>query len=72
MNVGDEHYIKDRLGNTLAVVMGFEHVWIDVLLAGDNGSDNWHQVATLLPAQIKGLVGLLSAGAAILENQNGQ
>jgi hypothetical protein len=72
--VGDEHYVQDRLGNTMAVVMGHEHVWIDVLLAGDDPKDlaNWHQVATLLPAQARSLIELLSAGVATLENQNGR
>jgi len=70
--VGDERYVEDRLGNTLAVVMGEEHIWIDVLLAGDDPIDknNWHQVATLLPHQARGLIELLSAGVATLENHN--
>lgn len=70
--VGDESYVEDRLGNTLAVVQGNEHVWIDVLFAGDDPSDkgNWHQVATLLPAQARNLIELLRAGMATLEQQN--
>ena len=72
--VGSESYVGDRLGNTLAVVMGEEHVWIDVLLAGVEPTDprNWHQVATLLPHQARALIELLSAAAATLENQHGQ
>jgi len=72
LSVGSESYVDDRLGNTLAVVMGEEHVWIDVLLAGVEPSDprNWYQVATLLPHQARSLIELLSAGVATLEKQN--
>ena len=71
LSVGSESYVEDRLGNTLAVVMGEEHVWIDVLLAGDDPKvlANWRQVATLLPLQARSLIELLSAGVATLEDQ---
>lgn len=73
VEVGDEHYVEDCLGNTLAVVVGNEHVWIDVLMANDDASvhANWRQIATLPTTQIRSLISLLSNGLAFLENQNG-
>src|SRR6476661_2232411 len=70
--VGDENYVEDRLGNTLAVVQGNDHVWIDVLVAGDDPSDNgnWHHMATLLPHQARDLIELLKAGVATLDQRH--